>query len=127
MASFTKYIKNKFYNQLFDVSAKFVVVRKKDLGFYSGWVELYDLEVKYVYADNSSTKLFDFDVIVNCDISVKRWSDSDDGEIRNRWLRIKCCGELDAGIKNFKVNKFCNMRKVRITNLNLLCLMHLFL
>lgn len=34
MASFTKYVKNKFYNQLFDVSAKFVVVRKKDLGFY---------------------------------------------------------------------------------------------
>lgn len=74
-------------------------------------MELYDLEVKYVYADNSSTKLFDFDVIVNCDVSVKRWSDSDDGEIRNRWLRIKCCGELDAGIKNFKVKQVLQYEK----------------
>lgn len=44
MASFTKYVKNKFYNQLFDASDKFVVMHRKELGFYSGWVETYDLD-----------------------------------------------------------------------------------
>ena len=39
MASFKKYIKKKFYNQLYEASSRFVVANKKDLGFYLGWVE----------------------------------------------------------------------------------------
>lgn len=105
MASFTKYVKNKFYNQLFDASDKFVVMHRKELGFYSGWVETYDLEVKHVYARNSSTEELDFDAIVNCDISLKALRDSSDGELRNRWLRIRCCGVLDAGIKGFRIKQ----------------------
>ncbi|MGY3707313.1 MULTISPECIES: hypothetical protein [Lactococcus] len=105
MASFTKYVKNKFYNQLFNASDKFVVMHRKELGFYSGWVETYDLEVKHVYARNSSTEELDFDAIVNCDISLKAWRDSNDGELRNRWLRIRCCGVLDPGIKGFRIRQ----------------------
>ena len=99
MASFTKYVKNKFYNQLFDASDKFVVMHRKELGFYSGWEETYDLEVKHVYARNSSTEELDFDAIVNCDISLKALRDSSDGELRNRWLRIRCAEYLMLELK----------------------------
>ncbi|MGF2085417.1 helix-turn-helix domain-containing protein [Lactococcus lactis] len=111
MASFKKYIKKKFYNQLYEASSRFVVANKKDLGFYLGWVEVDDIEIKSIYINSTSPKEIEFDVIINCDISMKKWSESYEGELANRWLRVKCYGELNAGVKKFKIKQILQYEK----------------
>lgn len=111
MASFKKYIKKFFYNQLYEISSRFIVANRKDLGFNSVWIEVDDIEVKSIYINDTSLKGIDFDIIVNCDISMKEWSESYDGELANRWLRIRCCGELDAGIKHLKIKQTLQYEK----------------
>ena len=102
MASFKKYIKKKFYNQLYEASSRFVVANKKDLGFYLGWVEVDDIEIKSIYINSTSPKEIEFDVIINCDISMKKWSESYEGELANRWLRVKCYGGVECGSKKIQ-------------------------
>lgn len=114
MASFTKYIKKNFYNQLYDASEEFVLDNLDELGLveYNETAEVYDAEIMNVYADFQEGNCLHFDVLMNNYIQVKSADNHNDSEdSRNRWVRIKCSGVLDAGVKDFQIKEVLPYQK----------------
>lgn len=108
MSSFTKYVKKYFYNQLFSASEKFILTNLDELGLIEAdeEVEIYDAEIMNVYADYSNEDLLNFDVLVNNYILVKTADNHHDEEdTRNRWVRVRCSGILNAGVQNFTIKQ----------------------
>ena len=108
MSSFTKKKKKYFYNQLFSASEKFILTNLDELGLIEAdeEVEIYDAEIMNVYADYSNEDLLNFDVLVNNYILVKTADNHHDEEdTRNRWVRVRCSGILNAGVQNFTIKQ----------------------
>ena len=68
MISFTSYIKNTFYNDIYKASETYFLEHLEDLGVLDNdddEVEVTDIEVKYVYAGNREDDEIDIDSLTN--------------------------------------------------------------
>ncbi len=108
--SFMKYVKTHFENQLFTAAEKFIDENKDDLELFSRQMmryenaELVDIEVKQTYVENHPGSVIDFDVLLEAEIYIKSYTNHNDFEDSYfRWLRVSCSGEMNAGVKNFKI------------------------
>ena len=109
MISFTNYIKNTFYNDIYNASEEYFLEHLEDLSVIDNdddKVEITDIEVMYVYAGNREDDEIDIDILTNIYATVFGYHyNRDSAYEKNRWLRISCIGKPDAGIKNFRVKK----------------------
>lgn len=68
MISFTSYIKNTFYNDIYKASEEYFLEHLEDLGVIDNdddEVEVTDIEVMYVYAGKREDDEIDIDILTN--------------------------------------------------------------
>ncbi len=115
MISFTSYIKNTFYNDIYKASEEYFLEHLEDLGVIDNdddEVEVTDIEVKNVYAGKREDDEIDIDILTNVYATVFGYNyNRGSAYEKNRWFRISCIGKPDAGIKNFRVRKIDSYEK----------------
>lgn len=115
MISFTSYIKNTFYNDIYKASEEYFLENLEDLGVIDNdddEVEVTDIEVMYVYAGKREDDEIDIDILTNVYATVFGYNYNRDSPYeKNRWLRISCIGKPDAGIINFRIKKVDSYEK----------------
>lgn len=115
MISFTSYIKNTFYNDIYKASEEYFLEHLEDLGVIDNdddEVEVTDIEVMYVYAGKREDDEIDIDILTNVYATVFGYNYNRDSSYeKNRWLRISCIGKPDTGIKNFRIKKVDSYEK----------------
>lgn len=116
MTSFTEYIKSNFYNALYEAGEDYFLEHLDELNITLGYdeeeVEVYDVEIEYVYAGNRGDGFINIDVLLNVYASIRYANNHDEiEETRNRWLRLSCKGKPEAGIKNFEIIEISSYQK----------------
>lgn len=109
--SFTDYVANRFYNELFAAIQNYVTENNDnlDLRLYRvkniGGIELSDIEVKFVSVNNLPDMKIEFDVAVEAELEVRE-SDYhyDESEICRQWFMLKCWGDLVCNLEDLKIS-----------------------
>lgn len=106
--SFTQYVKDHFAEQLFQAAEEFIQVKHEELKLFpsqeASHIELTHLEIKQVYVDNRPEQEIAFDVLLRVEVALRSVGYLDNSKESNiQWLRVSCSGEVEAGIKNFRL------------------------
>jgi hypothetical protein len=109
--SFTDYVANRFYNELFAAIQNYVTENNDnlDLRLYRvkniGGIELSDIEVKFVSVSDLPDMKIEFDVAVEAELEVRE-SDYhyDESEICRQWFMLKCSGDLACNLDDLKIS-----------------------
>lgn len=109
--SFTEYVANRFYNELFAAIQNYVTENNDnlELRLYRikniGGIELSDIEVKFVSVCDLPDMKIEFDVALEAELEVRE-SDYhyDETEMRRQWFMLKCIGDLDSNLDDFKIS-----------------------
>lgn len=109
--SFTDYVANRFYNELFAAIQNYVTENNDnlDLRLYRvkniGGIELSDIEVKFVSVSDLPDMKIEFDVAVEAELEVRE-SDYhyDESEICRQWFMLKCFGDLACNLDDLKIS-----------------------
>ncbi len=109
--SFTDYVANRFYNELFVAIQNYVTENNDnlDLRLYRvqniGGIELSDIEVKFVSVSDLPDMKIEFDVAIEAELEVRE-SDYhyDESEICRQWFMLKCSGDLACNLDNLKIS-----------------------
>lgn len=109
--SFTDYVANRFYNELFAAIQNYVIENNDnlDLRLYRvkniGGIELSDIEVKFVSVSDLPDMKIEFDVAVEAELEVRE-SDYhyDESEICRQWFIFKCFGDLACNLDDLKIS-----------------------
>lgn len=109
--SFTDYVANRFYNELFAAIQNYVTENNDnlDLRLYRvkniGGIELSDIEVKFVSVSDLPDMKIEFDVAVEAELEVRE-SDYhyDESEICRQWFIFKCFGDLACNLDDLKIS-----------------------
>ncbi|WDC84267.1 hypothetical protein PL321_19035 [Caloramator sp. mosi_1] len=109
--SFTDYIANRFENEIFEAIQNYIEDNWEflDLRLYKvrniGGIELSDIEVKFVSVSDLPDLKIEFDVVVEAELEVRE-SDYHYDETENcmQWFILKCSGDLDCNLDDFKIN-----------------------
>lgn len=110
-SSFTIYVKDRFYNDMFDSIKDFVFNNqdKLDLQFYKvRKVEqacLHDIYIRSVFVYDRPEMQIAFTVILETDITVRE-SDYhfDETEDCTQWFSLDCSGNLESDLNDFKIH-----------------------
>lgn len=108
--SFTGYVADRFYNELFASIQNYSECNYDalDLRLYRvrniGNIELSDIEVKFVSVNDLQDMKIEFDVAVEAELEVRE-SDYhyDESETCRPWFMLKCSGDLECNLDNFKI------------------------
>lgn len=109
--SFTEYVANRFYNELFAAIQNYLTENNDnlELRLYRikniGGIELSDIEVKFVSVCDLPDMKIEFDVALEAELEVRE-SDYhyDESEICRQWFMLKCIGDLDCKLDDFKIS-----------------------
>lgn len=108
--SFTDYVANKFYNEMFETTEKYVKENYDHLYLRLnkvrniGGIELSEIEVKFVSVNDLPDMKIGFDVVLEADLEVRE-SDYhyDESENCRQWFMLKCSGDLDRNLDDFAI------------------------
>ena len=107
--SFTSYVTDKFYNELFAVINDYAGTNLDNLNlrFYQvnkiGGMERSDITVKFVYVNDFPGLEIEFEVAVYAKVNIlKDVHHYDTDEFSSHWFMQKCRGDLKCGLDNFK-------------------------
>lgn len=108
--SFTGYVADRFYNELFAVIQNYTEYNYDalDLRLYRvrniGGIELSDIEVKFLSVNDLQDMKIEFDVAVEAELEVRE-SDYhyDESETCRQWFMLKCSGGLECNLDDFKI------------------------
>lgn len=108
--SFTSYVADRFYNELFVAINDFAKDSSDDLDLrlYKvsriGGIELSDITVKYVSVNNLPGSEIEFEVAVEAEFNVREADyHYDNDEFTSQWFMLKCIGDLGCGLDDFQI------------------------
>lgn len=109
--SFTDYVADRFYNELFAAIQSYTAENYEDLDLRLyrvrniGGIELSDIEVKFVSINDLPDMKIEFDVSVEAELEARE-SDYhyDESETCKQWFMLKCSGDLDCNLDDFKIS-----------------------
>ena len=107
--SFTDYVTDRFYNEIF-MSIKNYSEENYDaldLRLYRVrnicGIELLDIEVKFVSVCDLPDMKIEIDVTVEAELEVREFDyHYDESETCRQWFMIKCSGDLECNLDDFK-------------------------
>ena len=105
--SFTDYIKDKFFNDIYKAVEDFVELNwgHLDLDISNvhsvGGVAMSNMEIQFVSVGDLPDLKIQFDVVVDAEIEV--YYHFDDYDINNKWLTVKCIGDLACNLEDFEI------------------------
>lgn len=109
--SFTEYVRNKCYNELYDAAEAYVASNWQTMNLYTkrvhiiGSVEMTDATVQRVYIETLSDMRIKFDVCLELELELKeRDYHYDETDQCNPWVRICCEGDLSCALDDWKIN-----------------------
>lgn len=109
--SFTDYVADRFYNEMFVAIKNYTEENYDalDLRLYRvrniGGIELSDIEVKFVSVSDFPDMKIEFDVAVEAELEVRELDYYyDESEICRQWFMLKCSGDLDCNLDDFKIS-----------------------
>lgn len=109
--SFTEYVQDKFYDNMFIKVKKFIIENRQKLDIKSQsvdnikYAELQDISVINVTVDNRPGTQIAFDVIVEAEIEIKDYNRHNDYEDTvTQWFMLSCNGDLSCLLTDFKIN-----------------------
>lgn len=121
--SFTNYVKEKYYNELFEALQDFITDQVENLELRLNVVEeidevnLSDIEIKQIYIEDLPGTKIDFDILLEAHIEVSDINKRlvDEQEICYQWFHYECTINLDTHFKNFVIKHIdiYNQRKNR--------------
>lgn len=108
--SFTSYVADRFYNELFAAISDFAEDNTDDLNLrlYQvnriGGIELSDITIKYVSVNDLPGSEIEFEVAVEAEFNVRE-ADYHYGndEFTGQWFMVKCKGDLACGLDDFQI------------------------
>lgn len=109
--SFSDYIKANYGNDIYNRVARFIYANKNTIDWKSrlidspSWIELQDIDYKYIYYYDASGMNVKFDVNVQASISLEKKSYRYDTEYDyvNPWFTITCVGTISDSLDNFNI------------------------
>ncbi len=109
--SFTAYVKDKFYNDIYPAVEKYVEQNWKGLDLRLrnvhtvGGAAMSDMEIKFVWVGNLPGLKIEFDVVVDAEIEVAEGDcHYNDYYICNQWFAVRCAGDLACDLDDVFVN-----------------------
>lgn len=108
--SFTSYVADRFYNELFAAISDFAEENSDDLNLRLYQVnrirgiELSDITIKYVSVNNFPGSEIEFEVAIEAEFNVREADyHYDTDEFTNQWFMVKCKGDLACGLGDFQI------------------------
>ncbi len=108
--SFTEYVANRFYNDLFTAVGSYVEENHASLDLYSYTVKyidsavLSDITIKRAYVNNSDGMNLSFDVALEAEIEIYEVDrHHDNSDVCNRWFLVKCGADLAQQLDDFQI------------------------
>ena len=108
--SFTEYVANRFYNDLFAAVGSYVEGNYASLDLRSYAVKyidsavLSDITIKRAYVGDSDDMRITFDVALEAEIEVYEVDrHHDNSDVCNRWLLVKCGADLTQHLDDFRI------------------------
>lgn len=108
--SFTEYVANRFYNDLFAAVGSYVEENYASLDLRSYAVKyidsavLSDITIKRAYVGDSDDMRITFDVALEAEIEVYEVDrHHDNSDVCNRWLLVKCGADLTQHLDDFRI------------------------
>jgi hypothetical protein len=108
--SFTDYVANRFYNELYATVESYIEKNREKLDLHlrkvhnMGEVLLLDIEVKSVSVNDLQGMEIEFDVILDAEIEVVEGDyHYDDSDLCHQWFLLRCSGNLDCSLNDFEI------------------------
>lgn len=108
--SFTSYVADRFYNELFAAISDFAEDNTDDLNLrlYQvnriGGIEVSDITIKYVSVNDLPGSEIEFEVAVEAEFNVREADyHYDNDEFTSQWFMVKCKGDLACGLDDFQI------------------------
>ncbi len=121
--SFTSYIKNRFYDNIYSAVNDFVEQNWEsfDLRISNvhtiGIVAMSDMEIKFVSVGDPPDLRIEFDVVVDVEIEVTEGDyHYDNYDICNQWLTVRCAGNLACDLDDFQIVDIAEYQKDKMPN-----------
>ena len=108
--SFTSYVADRFYNELFAVINDYAEIKADSLNLrlYQvnkiGGIELTDITVKFASVNDLPGSEIEFEVVIDAEFNVRE-ADYHYGtdEFTSQWFMLKCKGDLSCGLDDFQI------------------------
>lgn len=110
--SFSDYIFDRFYNDIFNRTKTFIIQNRCSLDLRSyvvqqiKYVDLEDISVVNVSVDDCPKQKITFDVTVDAEIAIFGYDQYNDykNDVVNQWFTLSCSGDLSCSLDDFEVN-----------------------
>lgn len=108
--SFTSYVADRFYNELFAAINDYAEINADNLNLrlYQvnriGEIELSDITVKFVSVNDLLGSEIEFEAAIEAEFNV--WETDyhyDTDEFTSQWFMLKCMGDLACGLDDFQI------------------------
>ena len=108
--SFADYVREKLYNRIYKRVEEFVELNweRLDLDISNvhsvGGVAMSNMEIQFVSVGDLPDLKIQFDVVVDAEIVITEGDHHyDDYDINNKWLAVKCIGDLACNLEDFEI------------------------
>lgn len=108
--SFTDYVREKLFNHIYKRVEEFVEINWEHLDLdisnvhSIGEVSMSNMEIQFVSMGDLPDLKIQFDVVVDAEIEVCEGDyHYDDYDINNKWLAVKCIGDLACDLEDFEI------------------------
>ena len=108
--SFADYVQEKLYNRIYKSVEEFVELNweRLDLDISNvhnvGEVAMSNMEIQFVSVGDLPDLKIQFDVVVDAEIEITEGDyHYDDYDINNKWLTVKCIGDLACDLEDFEI------------------------
>ena len=108
--SFADYVQEKLYNRIYKSVEEFVELNweRLDLDISNvhsvGGVAMTDMVIQFVSVGDLPDFKIQFDVVVDAEIEITEGDyHFDDYDINNKWLTVKCIGDLACDLEDFEI------------------------
>lgn len=108
--SFADYVQEKLYNRIYKSVEEFVKLNWEHLDLdisnvhSVGGVAMTDMVIQFVSVGDLPDLKIQFDVVVDAEIEITEGDyHFDDYDINNKWLTVKCIGDLACDLEDFRI------------------------
>ena len=120
--SFTDYVREKLFNHIYKRVEEFVELNwgHLDLDISNvhsvGGVAMSNMEIQFVSVGDLPDLNIEFDVVVDAEIEVCEGDyHYDDYDINNKWLAVKCIGDLACNLEDFEIIEIAVYQKAKMS------------